>query len=157
MRSSIMHKLWKLSVFIPFLVLSACKSSSQARAGGETGVAAQEEPSSQVPLVQSWTRDQAANGPERFRLVVSLISIGEGTDPEGMRLIERYVEDFGKLSGKSLSYVLIPWGREGEVDCCFALNELTPALQAQFIEGLKERIKGRNLLQINENARNRFR
>ncbi|MFM9055090.1 MAG: hypothetical protein ACKOQY_00145, partial [Bacteroidota bacterium] len=92
-----------------------------------------------------------------FRLVVSLISIGEGTDPEGMRLIERYVEDFGKLSGKPLSYVLIPWGREGEVDCCFALNELTPALQVQFIEGLNERAKGRNLLQINENARNRFR
>ena len=152
-----MHKLWKLSVFIPLLVLSACKSTSQVPAGGESGTAVQEEPSTQVPLVQTWTRDQAANGPERFRLVVSLISIGEGTDPEGMRLIERYVEDFGKLSGKSLSYVLIPWGREGEVDCCFALNELTPALQAQFIEGLKERITGRNLLQINENARNRFR
>ncbi len=157
MRLCFMNQLWKLLVFILLLVNAACKSGSKVSAGGEPGAAAQEQASAQEPLVQSWTRDQAAKGPERFRLVVSLISIGEGTDPEGMRLIERYVEDFGKLSGKSLSYVLIPWGREGEVDCCFALNELTPALQTQFIEGLKERIKGRNLLQINENARNRFR
>jgi hypothetical protein len=149
-----------LSSFLLILAIvsSSCKSAqSGSTASTASGGSNSSEAGEQQDRVKSWTRDEAAKGPAQFRLVVSLISIGEGTDPEGMRMVERYVADFENLSGKQISWVMIPWGREGEVDCCFSLSELNPAMQSQFIEGMKERFKGRNLLQINENAKNRFR
>jgi len=39
-----------------------------------------------VPLV--WSREEAQNGPDRFRLVVVFISKGEGTDPQARSWLE---------------------------------------------------------------------
>lgn len=107
--------------------------------------------------VTIWTREQAAQGPEQFKLVVSFISIGEGTDPEAAGLLAGALAEYGSSKGKSPSYIMIPWGREGEVDCCFILNELAPSEQREFIAFLKGKLASRPLIQIQENGRNRFR
>ncbi len=105
---------------------------------------------------ESWSREQANAGPDSFRLVVTFISIGAGTDPDGKAFLDNYILDFKKRSGKNISYIMIPWGREGEVDCCFTLSELSISEQTDFIEQLRRVMTGRELIQINENFKNRF-
>ncbi len=112
-----------------------------------------EDPTAQI---ERWTRERAAQGPDSFRLIVTFISIGAGTDPDAKTFLDGYMLDYKTRTGVSPKYIMIPWGKEGEVDCCFSLIELKGPEQADFIEGLRNRMKGRELIQINENARNRF-
>ena len=44
-------------------------------------------------------------------------------------------------------------GREGEVDFCFPLTELTPLQQKQFISGIKDALKTAQWVHYVENAR----
>ena len=106
---------------------------------------------------KSLTREEAKSAPEFFRLMATFISIGAGTDPDAKVLLDNYIADYKVRTGKMPTYVMIPWGREGEVDCCFKLDELSTAEQSEFITGLRNSMKGRELIQINENAKNRFR
>lgn len=105
---------------------------------------------------ENWTREQAQAGPDSFRLVVSFISVGAGTDPEAKAYLDKYIIDYKGNKNKMVSYIMIPWGREGEVDCCFNLKELTATEQEDFIQGLRKTMIGRELIQVNENAKNRF-
>lgn len=106
---------------------------------------------------KSLTREEAKSAPESFRLMVTFISIGAGTDPDAKVLLDNYIADYKTRTGKQPNYIMIPWGREGEVDCCFKLDELSSTEQADFINGLRNSMKSRELIQVNENARNRFR
>jgi hypothetical protein len=45
----------------------------------------------------------------------------------------------------------VPWGREGEVDFCFRLSELSSEDQASFINEMKKAMEGRKLIQFAEN------
>ena len=79
-----------------------------------------------------------------------------GTDPDAKTYLDSYILDYKTKKGKAVRYIMIPWGREGEVDCCFDLKDLTVSEQSDFIEGLRNTMKARELIQINENAKNRF-
>lgn len=147
---------------------AACKAGKQSGAApaGTTAAAspgASNSGSSAVanPMQQNnssvLTQEQAKSAPATFRLMVTFISIGAGTDPDGKNRLDAYILDYKTRTGKSPAYVMIPWGREGEVDCCFSLNELSAPEQEQFIAGLRNTMTGRELIQISENARNRFR
>ncbi|MBK7966836.1 MAG: hypothetical protein IPK10_17305 [Bacteroidetes bacterium] len=143
------------------LTVSACKSSKNSNetpAKIETESVETNPTNTGKPLVsmEYWTREQAQAGPDTFRLVVSFISFGAGTDPESKTILETYVYDYKLKNNKVVSYYMIPWGREGEVDCCFLLDELNASEQNYFIEGLKKVIQGRELIQINENMKSRF-
>jgi hypothetical protein len=147
-----------------FLSASSCKTKENSAGGAsaETKPAATSpaSPATSNPQTvntsKSWTREEAKAGPDNFRLVVSFISIGAGTDPDAKQSLDRYIADFKTRTGKMPAYVMIPWGREGEVDCCFNMEELTASEQGDFIAGLRNTMKSRELIQINENARNRF-
>jgi len=107
-------------------------------------------------LPQVWSREQAQTGPDYFRLVVVFISKGEGTDPEARSVLEGFLSNYAHVSGKRPAYVMIPWGREGEADFCMDLSELSPSLKSQIIEDLKIAFKGKELVQIQESFKNRF-
>lgn len=124
---------------------------------GKMAHSSKEEPlRSQDTIPQVWSREKAQNGPDFFRLVVVFISKGEGADPEARTVLEGFLSDYARDSGKRPTYVMIPWGREGEVDCCFNLNELGSKEQGEFVESLKKAISSRELIQVYENAKNRF-
>lgn len=151
-----------LLAFCMLAFLCSCSSRAPRNSQGEpsgNGSTSSENP--EVPedtgATVIWTRDQAATGPEKFRLVVSFISIGQGTDPEAAGLLANALAEFKSQKGKRPAYIMIPWGREGEVDCCFILNELAPAEQREFIGFLKGKLASRPLIQIQEDGRNRFR
>jgi hypothetical protein len=52
---------------------------------------------------------------------------------------------------KELKFEAVPWGREGEVDYCFMLSELSAKEQSRFINALKDQLKFSELVQITEN------
>ena len=88
-----------------------------------------------------------------YRLVVTFISIGEGTDQEAGPMLENYVSVFNDENSILASYDRIPWGREGEIDNCFMLNNFSSVQQKSFIDGVNELFKENKLVQITENRR----
>ena len=88
---------------------------------------------------------------QNYRLIVSFISIGEGIDAKGREMLDRTVESWNKKLGKTIEMESVPWGREGEVDFCFILNELTPEEQVSFVNEIKTIYKDKTLIQVSEN------
>jgi hypothetical protein len=69
-----------------------------------------------------------------YRLVIMFYSIGNGVETP---LINAYEDSIGAYSteiGKSIDYKRTAWGREGETDIIFRLNELNLAQQQDFID-----------------------
>ena len=91
-----------------------------------------------------------------IRLVVTFASIGAGIDPNGKTMMDNYINSFKEKSGKLVKYGTLAWGREGEFDCEFSLNELNLNEQTDFIKGLKKVFEGNQLIQIEENKPSRF-
>jgi hypothetical protein len=87
----------------------------------------------------------------KYRLIISFISIGEGPDFNAKSGLDRAVAEWEKRKGKSLKQEQYPWGREGEVDYCFQLLELTSNEQQEFIKELTTTIGTSKLVQISEN------
>ena len=93
---------------------------------------------------------------KKLRLVVTFASIGAGIDPNGKSSMDSYINSFKEKSGKTVKYGMLAWGREGEFDCEFTLNELNLNEQAEFVRGLKKQFEGNQLIQIEENKESRF-
>jgi len=90
------------------------------------------------------------------RLNVSFISIGEGTDPKAKETLDLALKNWEERFSKSFQKESIPWGREGETDFCFQLEELTAEEQGIFVDEIKTIFEGNNLVQISENQPSRF-
>ena len=86
------------------------------------------------------------------RLSVSFISIGSGTDKKAMQEYNQYIIQYEQKNKIKLNYEIIPWGREGENDYCFKLNELNEQQQDQFITETKEILKNSTLVRYSENS-----
>lgn len=86
-----------------------------------------------------------------YRLIVSFISIGEGTDRQGRATLDGVLADWKTKKGKEITFESVAWGREGENDFCFRINNLSEKEQVLFVADMKEAFKGRSLIQIFEN------
>ncbi len=87
------------------------------------------------------------------RLAVSFISFGAGTDAEARPMLDKYVQQFMDATTKRIVYDAIPWGREGEMDMCFTLDNLSPEEQTRFINGVRDTFKGHELVRVDENKK----
>jgi hypothetical protein len=85
------------------------------------------------------------------RINISLISIGEGTDRKAREIVDGIVNKWETKLAKKLEIESIPWGREGEVDFCLLLNELSTADQVIFCKEMNDAFKSHSLVQITEN------
>lgn len=89
------------------------------------------------------------DAPITYRLIVSFISKGAGTDSEKRTAFLAYV-DGHKLKP---AYKTVTWGREGETDYCFNLSEITAKKELiGFIEDIKKIGAGSDMMNISENA-----
>lgn len=86
-----------------------------------------------------------------YRLIVSFISIGEGTDRKGRETLDGVLAEWKTKKGKEITFESVAWGREGENDFCFRINNLNEKEQQLFVSDMKEAFKGRPLIQISEN------
>jgi uncharacterized membrane protein YgdD (TMEM256/DUF423 family) len=90
--------------------------------------------------------------PAAYRLIVSFISTGAGTDNKAYSLFEKHIESLSNENKQAYHYDLIPWGREGEIDCCFKLHGLSPHKQQELIDQLKALFKDHPLVQFKEHV-----
>jgi len=72
------------------------------------------------------------------RFFISFISRGEGPNATIKQNIDDYIAKYETEKNKKIAFDKYPWGREGEVDYCFELKELTSSEQAAFIAGAKK-------------------
>lgn len=86
-----------------------------------------------------------ANG--TVRLVVSFISQGEGIDHTTKDSFDAWLKTKGAAKAEISS-----WGREGELNYCFALANMTIAEQDKFVEEVRTKLTGRKMVHINENT-----
>jgi hypothetical protein len=133
----------KKAAWLPLLAAGffACKPTENTAVNG----------SGQAPQDTAVAAADSAAGPEKFRLIVSFISIGMGTDRKAAEVFQGYLNEYREKTHKKIERIAAPWGREGEVDYCFRLDELSPAEQAEFISGLRDRLSFSELVQFAEN------
>ena len=86
---------------------------------------------------------------DTYRLVVSFYSKGEGIDN---KVNEAFVKVLDSNS-KKIVYEPTHWGREGEIDYCLKLSELSSIEQNDFVKKVKEVLSKSSLVHINENAK----
>jgi hypothetical protein len=108
------------------------------------------------PPTEDAAPQRESKEPDTFRVVVSMISIGEGTDPDGPSKLEKFLKQYHTETGTTVSYSMQPWGREGEVDYNFPLRGMTAAEQADFVSRLQAAMKDEKLIRVTENKANRF-
>lgn len=82
-----------------------------------------------------------------YRFIISFISKGTGVDRNNVEALLKYVE----AQPKKPEYEKIQWGREGEMDFCFQLNELKKDEQAKFIKDVKNQMAGSDRVFMTEN------
>lgn len=101
------------------------------------------------------TTSSAASGKSKsttYRLIVSFISIGTGIDATAKSSLDELIKRTQKEIGKSVENTSTSWGREGEVDYCITLKELSKDQQAKFVSDTKKILSGNSRVFITENA-----
>lgn len=116
-----------------FLLSISCKSNNSTKASDKDNKS---------------TVNQATKQEEKYTLVLSFYSIGTGVDGNNLRKFSEFLENYQP----KLNPIVTPWGREGEVDFCFTLSELSTKQRSQFVKQVREQLKDCKLVHINENA-----
>jgi len=88
----------------------------------------------------------------KCRLVVSFISRGAGTDSELRSNFDDYISKFEKEKNKKIIAEIYHWGKEGEMDYCMELKELTTDEQNEFVKGAKDILSKSDRVFVNENT-----
>ena len=123
-----------LSVILLVSVILACKSKKN------TTTAA----SAAAPVQQ-----QALPADDSYRIAVSFYSIGEGIDNKTKAEFENFLNTYPK----KIAFEPTHWGREGEIDYCLKLSELSASEQADFVKKAKELLSKSKLVHVDENAK----
>ena len=94
------------------------------------------------------TAQNKTSTPGNYRVVVSFISKGNGINNQ----IHEQFENFVKNNSKKPVMENYRWGREGEIDYCLQLNELSKKDQIKFIDEVKKIIGSSDVVLVTENA-----
>ena len=86
---------------------------------------------------------------ETFPLIVQFYSKGEGIDSKTNNAFVKFLDSYPK----KISYEPTLWGREGEIDYCLKLSELSAAEQTDFIKKAKDLLSKSALVHVNEGAK----
>ena len=107
----------------------ACKSNKNA-AKAASGDATTNTQTTNEPQVS-----KSKLAADEYRFIVSFISFGGGPDFKTVELFKKYVEEYNEKHKMKATFETFPWGREGECDYCFKLDNLSEKEQQNFITG----------------------
>ena len=82
-----------------------------------------------------------------YRLIISFASAGSGIDAKTQEKVLSFIKNYPSKP----VFETHQWGREGEVDYCLHLKELSPAKQRTFVKKVKKLINGKELVLLLEN------
>lgn len=94
------------------------------------------------------TAQNATSTPGNNRMVVSFISKGNGINNQIHEQFEKFVQGHPKKPIME-NY---RWGREGEIDYCLQLKELSKKDQVKFVDEVKKIIGNSDVVLLTENA-----
>jgi hypothetical protein len=94
------------------------------------------------------TENMKSDSVTYFRFIVSFYSPGNGVDH---KMKQKYVEFITK-NYPNIIIEKTKWGKEGEIDFCFQLNELEENRKQQFVKESKELLSSSSRVHIYENA-----
>ena len=101
-------------------------------------------------LNQTEAAETSATKDSSYRFVVSFISIGSGIDRKAKSQYEQFLKDFELKNNVTILYDKKYWGREGEVNFCFMLNELKKEEQESFILRSRNQLASSTLVRFPE-------
>jgi hypothetical protein len=84
-------------------------------------------------------------------LVITFSSRGEGINGKTVETLHSLINEFEFKYDVTIEFKIRNWGREGEKDYCFRLNNLNRKMKELFISEVKGLLKGQTLVIINEN------
>ena len=137
------------AVFIVFLF--ACKNNNQS------ATARQEEKKTDTiitdTIINKETNIQTQNKADTTvsRLVITFYSIGSGSEYALCKELEDSIESYSLKVGKTIDYKKTSWGREGEIDVCLKLNELSQEEREDFVVHTKTMLKKGKWVNIYDN------
>ena len=167
-----MKTVLSLFIMVVFILgINACKSSkestentesekieSRSEKGSHINEAAEVEVTTDATANEGVTKEaqidetSKLNQEEKYRIIVSFISWGEGIDPEARKIMENCMSENLENTEKEEVFEAMPWGREGEVDFCFSLSELNEEEQNNFVSSMQKTFEDNKLVQIYENS-----
>lgn len=115
------------------LLLFSCKSKSQAM--GSTSI-------------ESTSSNKVNANPDTHSIVVSFASKGEGIDREKRKKLDDVVSNFEQENNTVVNLEKYGWGREGEVDYLFNLENLSTKLKKDLKAKVKAAIGDSELIFI---------
>ena len=95
--------------------------------------------------------NQKSVSPDTYRLIVSFISKGQGVDKTTFNAFESLIVTFNEKNNVKLVYDKYTWGKEGEFDCCFKMNDVKKGKQEDFVTAVKNVTKNSTSVIIKEN------
>jgi uncharacterized protein YcfL len=162
-------------IVVVLLGVISCKSSKKnAKTNAETKVVEEVKPAqtvqeptkapvsgvladpSQVVLAEDVVEETAADIKEKnstYAYTVSFYSIGEGIDSDMVIKFKDFIAAYNSQKKVSLAYDVNPWGREGETDFCFLLDELDQKQRLDFISKCSKLLSTSKLVHEGENTR----
>ena len=105
-----------------------------------------------LPESDSVAGKTKSNPQQVNRFIVSFYSIGAGIEQKQMEKFENFLIQYRQKTSKNIPAEKTHWGREGEVDFCCDLSELSPAGQKTFIREVKEELKTAVRANYSENS-----
>lgn len=66
------------------------------------------------------------------KYTLSFTSKGEGYDAVARQEVTKFIKEYELKKDVALKYFEIPWGREGEFDMCFNLDNMSKSVRKDF-------------------------
>ncbi len=133
-------------LLITFFALCACSASkSKSKTDGTSNNHRNEEQKDQ-------STDSNSQQLIHATLTVSFISKGSGIDSKAKNEFLNFLKQYSTKQSDTIEYKEVFWGREGEVDYCLFLHNLSQKNQERIVNEIRTNLKGSTLVRFIENA-----
>lgn len=132
----------------------ACKSSKQKNSA-PSQASTENKATTVVDIVKTGDTATASSVPEppTYGLSVSFYSTGGGTDSKMITRFNEFVAAYEKEKNVTLVVEKNSWGREGEVDYCYKLDELSEKERNDFSQQATKLLSESQLVHVMQNGR----
>lgn len=127
-----------LTIISASIFLISCKPQSQAMGASN---------------IESTSTTKADKNPDQYDIVISFASKGEGIDREIRQKLDETVSKFEKENNTVIKLEKYGWGREGEVDYLFKLENLSTKQKKDLKAKVKAVIGNSDLVFISFDAK----
>lgn len=126
----------------------SCKTSKDSTVSSKPAISAK---SDEHDKIKQTSTEKLVND-TIYRLYVSFFSRASGIDHKVKESFDEFIVKYESDNNLKIEYEVVKWGREGEIDYCFQLNNLSKKQQGKFITETRKILETSKLVHIRENA-----